>query len=148
MVRPELRPDVRLANERGSLSVAGSSVRAAVSRARLLFVRLATGPSPIVEGEGCLAFLALRTRYPEARPMPAEVVLVALIHITKNSPGVYYEAGFAAGLGIEVIRTVRKDHLGDVHFDTSHVQHVVWETAEQLLKDLENQIVATAPPPS
>ena len=80
--------------------------------------------------------------------MPAEVVLVALIHITENSPGVYYEAGFAAGLGNEVIRTVHKDHLDDVHFDTSHVQHAVWETPEQLLKDLEHQIVATAPPPS
>ena len=32
--------------------------------------------------------------------------------------GVYYEAGFAQGIGIPVIWTVAKDSLDDVHFDT------------------------------
>ncbi|UWU80721.1 hypothetical protein N2603_20320 [Bradyrhizobium huanghuaihaiense] len=37
--------------------------------------------------------------------------------------GVYYEAGFAGGLGIPVIWTVAKDSLGDVHFDTAVQPH-------------------------
>ena len=48
--------------------------------------------------------------------------------------GVYYEAGFAQGLGIEVIFTCRKDVLdnNDIHFDTRQYNHIGWETPEEL----------------
>ena len=41
--------------------------------------------------------------------------------------GVYFEAGFAHGLGIPVIHTCRKDRMKDVHFDTNHFNHLTWE---------------------
>ncbi len=41
--------------------------------------------------------------------------------------GVYYEAGFAHGLGKEVIFTAREDCIKDVHFDTRQQNHILWE---------------------
>lgn len=57
--------------------------------------------------------------------------------------GVYYEAGFAAGLGKPVIFTVRQADLDRVHFDTQQFNHIVWETPEDLRIGLENRIGAT-----
>ena len=56
--------------------------------------------------------------------------------------GVYYEAGFAHGLGIEVIFTCRKDALKHVHFDTRQYNHIVWETPEELRQRLAARISA------
>ncbi len=56
--------------------------------------------------------------------------------------GVYYEAGFAHGLGIPVIFTCRKDLIGKVHFDTRQYNHIVWETPEDLRTNLANRISA------
>ena len=57
--------------------------------------------------------------------------------------GVYYEAGFAHGLGIPVIFTCRKDSLEHVHFDTRQYNHIVWETPQDLASALKNRINAT-----
>lgn len=46
---------------------------------------------------------------------------------TGQRGGVYFEAGFALGLGLPVIWTVRKDALHDVHFDNRQYNFVVWE---------------------
>ncbi len=59
--------------------------------------------------------------------------------------GVYYEAGFAEGLGIPVIRTVRKDSLGELHFDTRQYNHIVYESQDELRVKLKNRIMATIP---
>lgn len=57
--------------------------------------------------------------------------------------GVYYEAGFAQGLGLPVIWTCRKDCIDDVHFDTRQYNHIVWETPEELYAKLKHRIEAT-----
>lgn len=57
--------------------------------------------------------------------------------------GVYYEAGFASGLGIPVIWTVRKEDLDDVHFDTRQYNHIVYETPDELRQKLKARIEAT-----
>ena len=56
--------------------------------------------------------------------------------------GVYYEAGFAHGFGLPVIFTCRQDALETLHFDTSHYNHIVWTTPEDLRKKLKNRILA------
>ena len=56
--------------------------------------------------------------------------------------GVYYEAGFAKGLGIPVIFSCRKDKLKKVHFDTRQYNHIVWETPGELRVQLANRIAA------
>jgi nucleoside 2-deoxyribosyltransferase len=64
---------------------------------------------------------------------------------TGNRGGVYFEAGFAKGLGIPVIWTCRKDHLDDVHFDTRQFNHIEWETPKELKDRLVDRIEATLP---
>ena len=57
--------------------------------------------------------------------------------------GVYYEAGFAKGLGRPVIFTVKKDDVEQLHFDTRQYNHIVYDTPEDLYKKLYNRICAT-----
>lgn len=56
--------------------------------------------------------------------------------------GVYYEAGFAHGLGIHVIYTCHANALKKLHFDTSHYNHIVWKTPADLREKLKNRILA------
>lgn len=63
--------------------------------------------------------------------------------VTLQRPGVYFEAGFAIGLGLPVVWCVRKDDLKNVHFDTRQYNHVVWETEAELAKQLYYRVVAT-----
>ena len=60
--------------------------------------------------------------------------------------GVYYEAGFALGLNIPVIPTCREDLIGTLHFDTSHINHIVWSSPDDLRKKLTNRIRAVIDP--
>ena len=55
---------------------------------------------------------------------------------------VYYEAGFAHGLGIPVIFTCRNDCIEELHFDTRQYPHIVWEDPEELRESLNNRIRA------
>ena len=58
--------------------------------------------------------------------------------------GVYYEAGFAYGLGLHVVRSCRKDIIdkNELHFDVRQHYHVVWETVDELRDGLEKRIRA------
>lgn len=56
--------------------------------------------------------------------------------------GVYYEAGFAAGLNIPVIFLCRQDAIDHVHFDTRQFNHILWNTPEDLREKLEKRITA------
>ncbi len=62
--------------------------------------------------------------------------------VTGQRQGVYFEAGFALGLGLQVIWCCRRDALNDVHFDTRQFNHVVWDTPEDLKKNLELRLPA------
>ncbi|MBD9529141.1 hypothetical protein [Paracoccus sp. PAR01] len=57
--------------------------------------------------------------------------------------GVYYEAGFAHGLGLPVIFTCRSDVLEKIHFDTRQYNHIAWSTPEELKERLAKRISAT-----
>lgn len=56
--------------------------------------------------------------------------------------GVYYEAGFAQGLGLPVIWSVRADCINHVHFDTRQFAHIVWNDPSDLRTKLERRIGA------
>ena len=62
--------------------------------------------------------------------------------VTQQRPGVYFEAGFALGLGLPVFWCVRKGDLDNVHFDTRQYNHIVWETEEQLADQLHLFVTA------
>ena len=55
---------------------------------------------------------------------------------------VYYEAGFAHGLGIPVIWTCRSDQIDDIHFDTRQYAHIPWCNQTELRDALEARIGA------
>ena len=46
---------------------------------------------------------------------------------THQKNGVYFEAGFALGLGLTVIRTCLNDEVGQLHFDIKHLNTLLWE---------------------
>jgi nucleoside 2-deoxyribosyltransferase len=62
--------------------------------------------------------------------------------VTSQNAGVYFEAGFALGLGRPVIWCVREDDLGKVHFDTRQYNHIAWKTPEELQEQLYQSICA------
>lgn len=74
--------------------------------------------------------------------------LIADFTSEKEKPrgGVYYEAGFAQGLGLPVIWACRKDLIDFVHFDTRQFNHIVWERPDDLAKQLRDRILATIGP--
>jgi hypothetical protein len=68
--------------------------------------------------------------------------VVADFTCDKGKPrgGVYYEAGFAAGLSILVIFSCHNNSINDLHFDTRQYNHIIWETPEDLRVKLEKRI--------
>ena len=55
---------------------------------------------------------------------------------------VYYEAGFAHGLGLQVIPTCRQDTVKNLSFDIAHYNHIVWSDAQDLCDKLSKRILA------
>ena len=56
--------------------------------------------------------------------------------------GVYFEAGFALGLGIPVIYTCREDAIDSIHFDTRQYHHTAWKYPADLRDKLAKRILA------
>lgn len=65
--------------------------------------------------------------------------------VTGQRQGVYFEGGFAMGLGIPVIWMCRQDEIDKCHFDTRQYNHVLWQTSEDLRQKLLRRIEATIP---
>lgn len=63
--------------------------------------------------------------------------------VTQHKNGVYFEAGFAMGLGKPVIWTCREDDLNNLHFDTRQYNHIVWASEQDLYEKLLRRIEAT-----
>lgn len=64
---------------------------------------------------------------------------------TGQRGGVYFEAGFAMGLGIPVIWTCRRDDLKNLHFDTRQYNHIDWTNTAELKEKLQLRIEASIP---
>ena len=56
--------------------------------------------------------------------------------VTLQRQGVYFEAGYALGLGLPVFWCVRKDDLKNVHFDTRQYNHIAWDNEQHLAEQL------------
>ena len=61
---------------------------------------------------------------------------------TGHRGGVYYEAGFAHGLGKRVIFACRKGDLNGLQFDVRQYNTILWDTPEELAPLLKNRILA------
>jgi nucleoside 2-deoxyribosyltransferase len=65
--------------------------------------------------------------------------------LTAHRQGVYFEAGFAMGLGLPVIWMVREDDLDNTHFDNRQFNFIVWTMSQldEAKSRLQNRIEAT-----
>lgn len=63
--------------------------------------------------------------------------------VTQQKNGVYFEAGYAMGLGKPVIWTCKEEDLKNVHFDTRQYNHIVWKDENDLYQRLLSRIQAT-----
>ena len=62
---------------------------------------------------------------------------------TGQRGGVYFEAGFAMGLGIPVIWTCKENDIKNLHFDTRQYNHIAWTDAADLSEKLQLRIEAS-----
>ena len=67
-----------------------------------------------------------------------------IAELTGHNNGAYFEAGYALGVGKEVIQICRKDTFGiDGHFDVKQVNTILWEDYDDLFKRLDARIKTT-----
>lgn len=64
---------------------------------------------------------------------------------TGQRGGVYFEAGFALGLGKSVVWTCKESDVQNLHFDTRQYRHILWSDPEQLRTALLDHIRASLP---
>lgn len=57
--------------------------------------------------------------------------------------GVYFEAGYAMGIGLPVVWTCRKSDMLELHFDIRQYNCIDWTTPEELSERLQHRIEAT-----
>jgi hypothetical protein len=65
-----------------------------------------------------------------------------VVDYTGQSNGVYFEAGYALTLGVDVIPTCRADDMQKRHFDIKHLNTLPWQTPEELADRLTDRIRA------
>jgi nucleoside 2-deoxyribosyltransferase len=63
--------------------------------------------------------------------------------VTLHRTGVYFEAGFALGLGRTVIWCCRNGSKLEEHFDTRQYPHIIWTTPQELRQRLRDRIRGT-----
>lgn len=63
--------------------------------------------------------------------------------VTGLRHAVFFEAGYATGLGLPVIFTCKEGTEIEGCFDTRQYNHIVWENAEDLKSKLKDRILAT-----
>jgi hypothetical protein len=61
---------------------------------------------------------------------------------SQQKDGVYFESGFAVGLGKPVIYSCHKEWFNKTHFDTNHFPHIIYESDAELTEMLDNKIKA------
>ena len=62
---------------------------------------------------------------------------------TGNRQNVYFEAGFAYGLGLNVIYTCKEEEKERIHFDIQHNNFIFRKDEFDLYKRLKQRIAAT-----
>lgn len=65
-----------------------------------------------------------------------------IAEFTGNNNGVYYESGYAHGCGIPVIYVVSDEDSKKLHFNTRHINYIIWKDYEDLKIKLTNRIDA------
>lgn len=106
------------------------------------------GIKPAIEKDCQLRCICLRDEVPQPTGITdrilSEIRLAGFVvaDVTGQNHGVYFEAGFARGLGRDVIWTCHENEVGNLHFDTKHLGHVLWRDPGDLRRKLADSIRA------
>jgi hypothetical protein len=104
------------------------------------------GIAPAVSGAGYEPLRIDRTNHADKIDdrIIAEIRRSAFVvaDFTGHRGGVYYEAGFAHGLGRRVIFTCRTDNMTGLHFDVRQYNTIEWASPADLVAPLQNRILA------
>ena len=129
-----------------TLAEVGNQVFVAMSFSEPMKSAFHEGIKPALEKAGYRAYRVDLDQHVERIDAKIEYEIrnsvLVLADVTEQKQGVYYEAGFAMGLGLPVIWSVKKSELEHVHFDTRQYNHIVWTDEAQLGEDLYNRVSA------
>lgn len=106
----------------------------------------------IEPGVGKAGYLAKRIdKHPHNNRIDDEIIAMIrrskfiVADFTGNRGGVYFEAGYALGMGLQVIWTVKENELKKVHFDNRQYSFLTWtpDKMAEFRENLQYRIEAT-----
>ncbi len=67
-----------------------------------------------------------------------------IAELSHHNNGAYYEAGYALGLGKEVIHICRRtEEKNELHFDVAQINTIFYDSIDEIPEKLRNRIKAT-----
>ena len=105
------------------------------------------GIKPAIEGNGYLSMKI--DEKPHNNDITDEILAeicksrFVVADFTGQRGGVYFEAGYAMGIGVPVIRTVHRDDMKNLHFDMRQYQHITYANPAELQSLLRDHIAKT-----
>lgn len=111
--------------------------------------KMNTAISPACTSCGFKAFLASDTEHNnninDAMIVDIKRSKFIISDFTNNNEGAYYEAGYAEGIGLPVIKCCHKDWVDKLHFDVNHDKFIVYSDLPDYKNQLTTRIRATIP---
>lgn len=105
------------------------------------------GIKPAVESAGYKAIRVDSERHNEKIDSKIiEIILrsrFVIADFTGQRNGVYYESGYAKGLGLPVIQTCQNNDFNNLHFDIRSINTLHYDTPSKLTSELQKQIIET-----
>lgn len=140
-----------VAESRGETRPVGKQVFVAMSFAPKLAKLYDRAIRPGIE-DGPTGYKAIRVDRLEHNEKVCDRILAEIrrsslmvADFTGHRQGVYFEAGFAVGLGIPVIWTCKQSHMKEAHFDTRQYNHIAWSDPDDLRERLGHRIQGQYP---
>ncbi|MEN6470137.1 MAG: hypothetical protein ABFC62_01585 [Clostridiaceae bacterium] len=139
------------AEELLSTNIGSKKVFVAMGFAEDLIMACEKAIKPACAACGFDAFLITDTEYNSG--ITDEIIAAikqshfVVVDLTYGNQGAYWEAGYAQGLGREVIRCVKKDWFDEdnkrLHFDVRHYNTILWKDHADFARQLKARIRAT-----
>lgn len=106
------------------------------------------GISPIEEDTGFNMFRVDKTHFINEKICDKIIAEIKqsrflIADVTGQRQAVYFEAGYAMGMGLPVIWTCKESEVDRCCFDTRQYPHITWKDAEDLRTQLKEKILAT-----
>jgi nucleoside 2-deoxyribosyltransferase len=101
-----------------------------------------------IEGAGYEPLIVDEVHNPSDKTIPDRIfssirqAKFCVADFSQHKHGVYFEAGFALGLGRPVIYTCSQQDFEKAHFDIKQLQHIIYSSPQELEERLRDKIVA------